>query len=467
MYSGHSYEVAHLRHIGHSELTNWRSMIILTCSSDVLYWSHNEAGFSHVAVLGVLGVLEKAMWIAGMITLRPIGSSRNVATSYLPSVHKCDRFLVHLNPELLSESRFLLRQYGERSKTRPQITRLTQGVDIRIPLRCRRRSLDRAKFTVRTQLKTMTIETPDQSRNMGNDSSRAVAPFRDLIPPPGHPRIKSLPGCNALEWYEQKKSAPELAWFLKRFPIENLDKTYRGITADGHVREGVFNHASDEGAPVEAMVTATENLLSLLSPEQKTATMFTSVEADEMRIWSNPELYVNPGGIRLDECAEPIQTAVHGVLQASLSSAGYAKVLGCCLTNDFLGDLVNGKGVLNKHSYNFRLFGSPGLCQPWAYTFFGHHLCLAVFTQGKRMVIGPTFFGAEPDHIDEGPHAGLRLFDAEEHLSLKLMQSLSPELQAKSTLSKSMESLPEGRWNQFDERHLGGATQDNRVVPYG
>jgi hypothetical protein len=160
---------------------------------------------------------------------------------------------------------------------------------------------------------------------------------------------------------------------------------------------------------------------------------------------------------------------VHGVLQASLSSAGYAKVLGCCLTNDFLGDLVNGKSVLNEHSYNFRLFGHPSLHQPWAYTFFGHYLCLAVFIQGKRMVIGPTFLGAEPDHIDEGPHAGLRLFGAEELLSLKLMQSLSPKLQAKATLSKGMDgkSLPEGRWNPFDERHLGGATQDNRVVPYG
>jgi hypothetical protein len=104
MYLDHSYKVARLRHIGHSELTNWRSMIILTCSSDVLYWPHKEAGFSHVAVLGVLGVLERAMGIAGMITLRPIGSSRNVATSDLPSVHKCDRFLVHLNPKLLSES---------------------------------------------------------------------------------------------------------------------------------------------------------------------------------------------------------------------------------------------------------------------------------------------------------------------------------------------------------------------------
>lgn len=85
------------------------------------------------------------------------------------------------------------------------------------------------------------------------------------------------------------------------------------------------------------------------------------------------------------------------------------------------------------------------------------------------MVIGPTFMGAEPDRIDEGPHSGLRLFEDEEMLSLRLMQSLPAELQEKATLSKSVDgtSLPEDRWNPFDERHLGGARQDNRIVPYG
>ena len=85
------------------------------------------------------------------------------------------------------------------------------------------------------------------------------------------------------------------------------------------------------------------------------------------------------------------------------------------------------------------------------------------------MVIGPTFLGAEPDHIDEGPHEGLRLFGTEEHLSLQLMQNLSPELQDSALLSENMDGkfLPEGRWNPFDERHLGGASQDNRIVPFG
>jgi hypothetical protein len=112
--------------------------------------------------------------------------------------------------------------------------------------------------------------------------------------------------------------------------------------------------------------------------------MFQGMEADEFRLWSNPELYVNPGGLR---CDEDVRDTVHGLLKAE---AGYEKVLGYCLTNGFLGYLVNGPRVLNEHSYNF-LFGQPSVDKPWGYTFFGHHLCLAVAIYGKRIVIRPTF----------------------------------------------------------------------------
>jgi hypothetical protein len=171
----------------------------------------------------------------------------------------------------------------------------------------------------------------------------------------------------------------------------------------------------------------------------------------------------------MDECTPDVQEAVHALIRVSTSPEEFAKVIGCTLTNGFLGQLINGRAVLNEHSYNFRLFGTPHPVEPWGYTFFGHHLALNVVVQGRRIVIGPTFMGAEPDRIDEGPHAGLRLFTTEEIEALNLMRGLAPELQDKAQLSKTIgpEGLPEDRWNPFDERHLGGARQDNRVVPYG
>jgi hypothetical protein len=300
-------------------------------------------------------------------------------------------------------------------------------------------------------------------------TSGAAVPFRDIIPSPDHPRIAGIASHDALSWCESRRQISAPAWLINRLDAKNLEKPYVGFTADGTVRKGVYEYAEDEGAPVDRMVRAADDLLRILELAQRTKMQFEGVEVDEFRLWSNPELYVNPGGLRLDECPQAVRDAVHEVLKASFSEAGYAKVLGCCLTNGFLGHLVNGRKVLNEDSYNLRLFGEPSLDQPWGYTFFGHHLCLAVAVLGKRMVIGPTFLGAEPDRIDEGPHKGLRLFRTEELVALELMQSLLPELQAKATLSKGMDgdSLPADRWNPFDERHLAGARQDNRVVPFG
>ncbi|CAD6569646.1 MAG: hypothetical protein CYPHOPRED_003499 [Cyphobasidiales sp. Tagirdzhanova-0007] len=50
------------------------------------------------------------------------------------------------------------------------------------------------------------------------------------------------------------------------------------------------------------------------------------------------------------------------------------------------------------------------------------------------MTISPTFFGAEPDVIDEGKHNGLRLFRREEIGGLRLMQSLDKAAQKKAQL---------------------------------
>ncbi|OCK76556.1 hypothetical protein K432DRAFT_385369 [Lepidopterella palustris CBS 459.81] len=307
-----------------------------------------------------------------------------------------------------------------------------------------------------------------KSTDPSKPRTSAAVPFREIIPAPDHPKTAGIQDSDAHSWCQSRRKIDAPAWLINRLEGKNLERPYKGFTTDGTVRTGLYHYAEDEGAPIEKMVEAAAELIGLLSREQRSSTVFESVDVDEFRLWSNPELYVNPGGLRLDETTPSIKTAIHAILAASFSPAGYAKVLGCCLTNHFLGHLVHGPRVLNEHSYNFRLFGEPDLLKPWGYTFFGHHLCLAVVIKGRQMVIGPTFMGAEPDRIDEGRYAGLRLFKTEELLGLEIMQGLEPELQERATLSKGMDgdSLPPGRWNPFDERHLGGARQDNRVVPF-
>lgn len=150
------------------------------------------------------------------------------------------------------------------------------------------------------------------------------------------------------------------------------------------------------------------------------------------------------------------------LLRATLSQAGFDKAQGCMRTNEFLGQLVGGEKIMNEFSYNVsvdvlqpgascgadspssNIFGNPSTTQPWGFNLYGHHLCLSVTYVGPQMVISPTFFGAEPDVIDEGKHRGLRLFKGEEVDGLRLMQSLNSNLQREAQLYSdvSLSAIP-------------------------
>jgi hypothetical protein len=124
--------------------------------------------------------------------------------------------------------------------------------------------------------------------------------------------------------------------------------------------------------------------------------------------------------------------------------------------------------VMGEWSYTFCLYGEPSTSEPWGWQLFGHHLVLNCFVLGEQMVLTPAFWGAEPNYADHGPFKGIHLFQDEERAGLTLMRSFSAEQQKRAIIYHSMMGgdLPEGRRHFADNLHLGGAFQDNRVVPY-
>jgi Protein of unknown function (DUF3500) len=241
---------------------------------------------------------------------------------------------------------------------------------------------------------------------------------------------------------------------------------FRGLTTDGEVERGLFSLAPQD-APTAAMVEAARALLELLTREQRAAMCFP-VDSELWRHWQNTELYVEHHGLRLDENGETVRNAVMAVVRASLSRKGYDIATGVMRLNRFLGDLVGGPAVLGEWTFTFCLFGNPSESEPWGWQLFGHHLSLNCFVIGRQMVLTPCFLGAEPNHADTGPFAGTRLFEDEERAGLALMRSLSESQQRQAIVSHSMMGgdLPPGRRHFADNLHLGGAFQDNRIVPY-
>ncbi|KAF9875487.1 hypothetical protein CkaCkLH20_06868 [Colletotrichum karsti] len=246
----------------------------------------------------------------------------------------------------------------------------------------------------------------------------------------------------------------------------NLDAPFYGITNDSKKRNGLYR-LQDEGAPTQKMVAAAREVITSLTPKERNEVM-RDIDSEDWRQWHNTEMVLSECGLCLETLTGFQIDTIMELLRQSLSEAGFLKVQGAMKTNKFLGEICGREAILNENSYFFSIFGEPSETEPWAYMLFGHHLALNVFVAGQQMTIGPVFIGAEPSIIDSGPDKGLTLCANESLLGLLLMRSLSVSMQQKAQVYARMRdpAMPEGRWNPADQRHLAGAFQDNRVIPY-
>jgi hypothetical protein len=290
--------------------------------------------------------------------------------------------------------------------------------------------------------------------------------YHHLIPATDKsPLIGLLHDHNPYTYVEELSQLPCFQDIFARW--EDLSsQPFVGITTDGKI---IPNLAAlrQNNAPTHAILTAVNHLLNKLNPPER-ANICYLIDTRERRLWNNTGLYLHPIGLCLEEVTMPIRQAILAVIRASLSAQGFEKIRDVMRLNAFLGDLLGEPQILGEWSYRFSLFGTPSSIEPWGWNLFGHHLALNCLVLGEQMVLSPTFMGAEPAFADTGPFAGKRLFRDEIHLGLRLMQSLSPELQQQAQIYEQMvdPAMPKGRLHTTDQRQLGGAFQDNRIIPY-
>jgi hypothetical protein len=289
--------------------------------------------------------------------------------------------------------------------------------------------------------------------------------FRSHLRMPDDPRIAGLDRLDAYSHAQRVMANPVAKKLFDGWQRTYESSDFKGITLDGTCQPNLFVLA-DEGAPVAASCAAALHLLTTVTQAQRSLFCHT-LDAKPWHAWMNPEVYLMRFGLRLDETNAAVRAAILEVLRAGLSAQGFARARALMQVNHFLGELVNAPRVLNEFSYNFNLFGTPSLTEPWGWNFYGHHLCLNCAFIGKQMVLTPVFMGAEPNCIDTGPHAGTQIFDDEENLGLALMRALPEPLQKKARLynHKRDPAMPPGRVSVGDELHLAGAFQDNRIIP--
>jgi hypothetical protein len=294
--------------------------------------------------------------------------------------------------------------------------------------------------------------------------------FRQYLFPHDHPRLAEVRGMDPYEYREHARTPGTFTGGLVEGWTPLYLSEFRGVTEDGVLREGLYPLTPaepGERAPVEQMVTAAEELLAALSPEDRTR-ISHDVDAPEWQTWANPEFMQFDTGLRLELQPPAVREKALALVAASLSPDGYRLVTAMMQINGFLGEVVDLESVLNEWSYNIAVYGTPDERAPWGWQLFGHHAAVNCLVVEGRMSVSPVFLGAEPDEIDAGPRAGLRdVFADRITLGTDLMATLTDQQRAQATVYAQMvdPAMPAGRVHPGDERHLAGAFQDNRVIP--
>ncbi len=150
---------------------------------------------------------------------------------------------------------------------------------------------------------------------------------------------------------------------------------------------------------------------------------------DERFAWA----YV-PGtrlGLAEGEMTATQRAAAGAIVDAALSERGAREVRGVIDLEPILGAFERraGRGNWLRRDpglYWHAVFGSPGTDEPWSWRIGGHHVAIHI-TVAKGRVVGatPSFLGANPATVPDGPSAGLRTLDGEERLARALLSSLS------------------------------------------
>jgi hypothetical protein len=173
------------------------------------------------------------------------------------------------------------------------------------------------------------------------------------------------------------------------------------------------------------MTLAAEHFLASLTPEQRVQATFPFQDDERLNWHFIPK---ERKGLPLLDMTPPQKALAHALLSAGLSQQGYIKAVTIMSLEDVLRMMENDDGNRrNPQKYYFSVFGTPSDTGTWGYRVEGHHLSQNFTVVNGKVAGTPSFFGANPAEVREGPRKGLRALAAEEDLARDLLESLTPD----------------------------------------
>lgn len=173
------------------------------------------------------------------------------------------------------------------------------------------------------------------------------------------------------------------------------------------------------------MSDCANRFLAALNPDQLSKATFP-FDAEERMNWHF--IPRERKGLSLREMTPCQKHLASALLAAGLSQTGYIKAVTIMSLEDVLKILENDSGALrNPEKYSFSVFGAPSESSTWGYRVEGHHLSQNYTLVNGKVIDGPSFFGANPAEVRQGPRKGLRTLAGEEDLGINLIHTLDDQ----------------------------------------
>lgn len=174
----------------------------------------------------------------------------------------------------------------------------------------------------------------------------------------------------------------------------------------------------------QELCVVAQRFIDSLEPDMQAKYLFRDAERFNFHFFP-----IARRGVPLSKLKDGQRHLGYALLNAALSHAGSEKALTIMSLGDYLKANDKSPNVhRDSDQYFFTIFGDPSPDGTWGYRVEGFHLSLNVtVVKGRWISVTPSFFGAIPAIVPDGPRKGLQVLQEETELGRALAKSFSEE----------------------------------------
>jgi hypothetical protein len=212
---------------------------------------------------------------------------------------------------------------------------------------------------------------------------------------------------------------------------------FRVAVATAVVAAGLMASVAARQQSAGRMAQAAQNFLSALSPEQRQQALFEYSSAERQRWHFIPNEMFHRKGISFRTMSAAQKDKAHALLKSGLSQKGYSTAAAIIQLEDVLRAIENSpRFARSPLDYQFSIFGTPSGSGTWGWRVEGHHLSLHFAVSGGRVIAtSPTFTGANPAEVRDGPQKGTRVLAPLEDLGRAVVDGLTDQQRTTALVS--------------------------------